>query len=135
MKLAGFNFSKVSIEKKSNNYKDIKISSGINILSIEEVKTNLETSENKFLAVKWKYSISYSPKIAEINFEGNIVVSVEKDIYEKIISEWKDKKIENNFNFLVLNLILKKCSVKAIQLEDEFSLPLHFKMPSVKKKD
>jgi hypothetical protein len=40
MRLVGFNFTKMNLEKKSDNLKDLKISTGIDISNIQEAKSN-----------------------------------------------------------------------------------------------
>ena len=40
MKLIGFNFNKISIEKKSDKKENLKINTNINIVDISEIKTD-----------------------------------------------------------------------------------------------
>jgi len=134
MKLAGFNFTKYNIEKKSNDYKDLKVSSGINIESIEEAKSNFLKTKEILLAVNWKFNVNYEPKIASIELGGNLVIGLDSKKAKEILKKWSKKEIDEEFNVKVLNVILKKCNIKALQFEDDFSLPIHFKLPSLKAK-
>ncbi len=131
MNLAGFNFTKINAEKMGSFVKDTKINTSINIESIEEAK-NFPKMKDSFLLIKWKYSLQYSPNVSKFDFEGNMVISIEEKKCKEILKEWKNKKLNVEFNTMLINLIIKKANIKAINLEDEFGLPIHFKMPSVK---
>src|SRR3989339_158645 len=99
MKLIGFNFSKISINKESDNFKGLKINTNINILE----------------------------------FEGNILIETDVESMKDIIRKWGTKKISEDFKIVLFNIILRKCNIKSLQLEDEMNLPLHINLPSVQK--
>ena len=42
------------------------------------------------------------------------------------------KKLEDDVRLKAYNMIFHKCNIKAFELEDEFNLPLHLKMPVIK---
>jgi len=134
MKIAGFNFTKILAEKNNSNFEGLKIDSGINLESIEKINSKEIKSSDSFLIIKWSCEINYAPNIANISFSGNLVLSLEEKKAKEIISSWENKKLDQEFNMNVLNLILKKVNIKAVQLEDELNLPLHFKLPSLKSK-
>lgn len=131
MKLAGFNFSKISVEKKKSDFKDLKIKSGIHIDEIKEIISPVKTNDT-FLSVKWKFEVIYDKDIAELKFKGNVLVSIDQDKAKEVLTQWKEKKVDKDFNLAIINVILKKCNIKAVQYEDDFGLPLHFKLPSLK---
>ena len=135
MKLMGFNFTKISVEKIGPLSKNWKIDTSINIESIDEVKNEMLKSKEAFLSIKFNYSINYVPQIANINLIGNITISMDSKLIKEILKDWKDKKIKNETKLLIFNAILRKANVKAIQLEEEMNLPIHFQMPSLKAKE
>ena len=132
MKLIGFNFNKISIEKKSDKKENLKINTNINIVDISEIKTNFFNSKETLLGVQFNYTIDYSPSIAKIFFEGNILLSIDPKEAKEILKEWKSKKLQDNFRNIVFNIVFRKCNIKALQLEDEMNLPLHLPMPIIK---
>ena len=132
MKIINFNYTKLLIEKISSEYKDLKIGSSVNIESIEEPDYTKIKTKDSFLIVKWNYNIDYTPGIANISFSGNMILSMEPKEVKEIIKKWKDKKMESEFNMFLVNIIMKKANIKALQFEDEFNLPTHFKLPSVR---
>ena len=63
---------------------------------------------------------------------GNILISVDPKKGEEILKDWKNKKLNDGMRLVIFNSILSKANIKAIQLEEEFGLPIHFKLPSLK---
>ncbi len=134
MKILGFNFTKVAIEKFSDKFQDLKVNTNIDVKEITEIDNNMLKSSNNLLGVKFANNFNYDPKIAKIEFEGTILLEVEKDKSQKILENWKTKKLESDFKMPLFNLILRKSSIKALQFEDEFNLPLHAPLPSLTEK-
>ena len=56
MKLAGFNFTKISIERFPTKMKNLKISTKIDISEIKEIDSNFLKSEEIFLSINFKYN-------------------------------------------------------------------------------
>ena len=135
MKLAGFNFNKISIEKLSDKIEGLKINTNIDISEINPVKAGLFKTKEEFISIKFIYKVDYSPEIAKMALEGNIILAVESKIAKEVLKQWKSKKIPEDFRLSVFNVILKKSSLKALQLEDELNLPLHLPLPTVRKED
>jgi hypothetical protein len=131
MKLAGFNFTKIVFEKKKDSFKELKIETKINILDIQEIKEDLIKSKDTFVSVNFSYIIEYSPEIANLEFEGKCILSVDQRKARDLIKDWKDKKIDDEFKIALFNLILIKSNIKALQYEEELNLPLHFRLPSL----
>lgn len=132
MKILGFNFTKIQVEKFKDKVEGLKIGTRMDISSISEAKADILNTKDSILAVKFKYGLDYEPKFAKLDFEGNLLVSVEEKIGKDILSQWKSKKMPEDFRLKIFNLILRKSSLKAIQLEEEMNLPIHFQMPSLK---
>jgi len=51
---------------------------------------------------------------------------------KEVLKKWKDKEIPEDFRLVLFNIILKKSSLRALQLEEEMNLPTHFPLPSIK---
>jgi hypothetical protein len=135
MKVLGFNFSKISVEKFPNKAEDIKLNTNIEILNIKSVKTDMLKTKDELIGVKFSYKIGYDPDYAKIEFAGDILLSLDFKIAKDVLKEWKDKKFPEEFQMFVFNVILRKSNIKALELEDEMNLPLHFPLPSLKKSE
>tara|TARA_Y100000296_G_scaffold85746_1_gene122730 strand:+ start:1449 stop:1850 length:402 start_codon:yes stop_codon:yes gene_type:complete len=132
MKIIGFNFNKLNIEKNSDKFKDLKINTNIDILKVKQIKSEIFQSKEELIEVEFSYVIDYTPNIAKISLSGIVLVMADSKIIKDFIKQWKKKKLPEEYRILIFNVILKKSNLKAMQLEDEMNLPLHIPLPSVK---
>lgn len=133
MRVIGFNFNKISIEKFSDKLEKLKIKTNIDVTDIKEVKNEMLKTDAALLAVNFIYIVDYEPNFAKIELSGSILFEIESKISKTILDNWKDKQIPEDFKLTLFNLILRKSNVKALQLEDDMNLPLHISLPSLKK--
>ena len=133
MKVVGFNFTKISVEKLKESSADFKIKTGIEVPEINPVKANILKGEDELIEVKFLYNVDYTPSIAKVELAGGIVFSLKPKMAKQILKDWKKKKLNDDFKWGLFNIISRKSSLKALELEDELNLPLHIPMPSFKK--
>lgn len=136
MRIIGFNFTKISIEKlkePSELKEQLKINTQIDVPELTEVKSHLLKTKEEIIGAKFTYGVNYDPDFAKIELEGRILVAVEPKVAKEIFKQWKKKKMPEDFRLLLFNVVLKKSSLKALYLEEELNLPLHMPMPSFKK--
>lgn len=127
-KTVGFNLSKVSIEREKEIKGKIEIKSNLNVTGIK--KENIDLSkESDILGFEFSYVINYEPKIANIIFQGDVLVMVNREEVKEIFKKWKKKEIPDAVRLLVFNTVLIKCNIKALQLEEELNMPTHIPMP------
>lgn len=132
MRFVGFNFTKISAEKHSDNFKDLKINNNIDVSEINAVKNDILKQKEDLLGIKFKYTIDYTKDVAKLELEGNILMAIDPKDSKKILKEWKDKKISPEFRVPLFNLIIRKSDLKALAMEDELSLPLHMSLRTLK---
>jgi len=135
MRIIGFNFNKINIEKFSDKIEKLKINTSINVSEIKEMKLDAFKTKEQFIGVKFTYHIDYEPKIAKIELVGNIVFGDEPKITKDILKQWEDKKISEEIKITLFNVILRKSNLRALQLEEELNLPLHVSLPSLRKQE
>lgn len=133
MRVIGFNFTKISIEKSKENPGNLKFNNKIDISSIAPLKSDFLKIKDDLLKVDYVYSVAYEPEVAKLELKGEILISVEPKIAKDILKDWKDKQTSEEFRIFLFNVILKKSNIKALQMEDELGLPPHIPMPSVNK--
>ena len=133
MKLMGFNFTKISAEKIKGSSEGIKLNTNINISEIKEIKDNPFKSKESIVSVNFNYIIDYKPDFAKLEFNGTLVLSLENKESKEVLKQWKEKKMPDDFKLSLFNLILRKSNTKAIQLEEELNIPLHFPLPKLGK--
>ena len=132
MKIVGFNFKKLNIEKISDKFKELKINTNIDIIDVKQIKPDIFQPKEDLIEIEFDYTIDYSPDIAKISLSGTVLVMADAKIIKDFIKQWKKKKLPEEHRILIFNVILKKSNLKAMQLEDEMNLPLHIPLPSVK---
>ena len=131
MQIIGFNFEKIHAERKNPSKDKIEISSNINISSITEEKTNF-IKDQEVLKFNFDFSVDYKTNVAEILFQGFVLLSLEKGKAKEIIKKWKTKKLSDDVRIPLFNFILTKSNIKALHLSEELNLPPHIPMPKIK---
>ena len=133
MRVIGFNFTKISIEKLKEITEIPKVKTEINIFEIKGVKSTILKTKEEIIEAKFEYIVNYEPESAKINIEGRTLLSVDPKIAKDILKQWKKKKMPEEFRMLLFNVILRKSALKALPLEDELNLPLHTPLPSLRR--
>jgi hypothetical protein len=135
MKLVGFDFKKISIERFKDSTESLKFNTKLDISSIEPLKSDLLKTREELLKVEFVYSVLYEPEFAKIELAGKMIIAVEPRIAREVLKGWKDKETSEEFRFFMFNVILRKSNIKALQLEEELGLPPHVPLPSVTKEN
>ena len=129
MRIIGFNLSKISAERKEKKVEKIQLSQNINIKDV--IKEKIPISESEALSIKFTFTIDYSEDFANVEFGGIVLILPEKDELKTFLKSWKDKKIPDEFRTPLFNFIMSKCNIKALNLEEELSIPHHIPMPYI----
>jgi hypothetical protein len=136
MRVIGFNFTKISIERLKDAASptgELKISTQIDVPELKELRSDVLRTKEEILTAKFTFGVNYDPDFAKIELEGRILIALDPKIAKDVLKQWKKKKMPEDFRILLFNIILKKSSLKALDLEEELNLPLHMPMPSFKK--
>ena len=132
IRLLGFSLTKLEAEKKPDFKGKLEVASNINILKIEKFKPELAKQES--LKIEFSFDIDYK-ELGKVVLQGIIFLLVDTKTMKKVLTSWKDKKLDSEFQLIVLNLIMQKASLKAFQLEEELGLPLHVQLPRLQPKE
>ncbi len=125
IKLAALNFYKVIAEKNPNETK-FSVKPAINIKSLESYKS----SKTELCKVDFSFGISYGP-LGKVELEGALFLSMDSKTLKETLKGWKDKKLDNETNLLILNIIIQRASLRALQLEEDLGLPPHVSLPKL----
>ena len=124
MQIIGFNFTKVSAERKEKLEGKLEVSQNIDIVDV--AKEAVDLSKNEILKVSFKFTVAYLKDFAKLEFKGNILLLPTEEELKDFLKSWKsDKQLPNTHKIPLFNFIMSKCNVKALSLEDELALPLH----------
>jgi len=133
MPTIGFNFTKLLVEKKKSNYKNINVKSNLSIQDIKDVKSDIINKPT--VVFEFDFNVDYEPDIASIQLKGSLLYSTTEELHKKIIDGWGKKKVIDEIKEYIFNSVLTRCNVKSLQLEEEFSLPYHIPLPKYRVKN
>jgi hypothetical protein len=126
-RLLSFQFNKILVEKESNfKGKITNPTSDINIKSIEKDQILLIKEEP--LKIDFSFKLKFGD-LGKLEMDGSLLVLLDKESKDEVLSEWKSKKLPEKLRLIILNIILHKSSLRALQLEEEMGLPLHIQLP------
>jgi len=129
LKLLGFTFTKFLAQKNPDFKGKLDILSNINILSLEKQKLDLINGEA--VKINFDFTLDYKDS-GKLEILGNLMLMFDAKTQKQVLEEWKDKKLPNDIRLAILNIILQRSSLKALQLEEEVGLPLHVQLPRLK---
>ena len=136
MQIIGFHFTKINAEKLDST-KDTIINTHIDFTDLDKDKMELFKDQD-ILQVLFNYSITYTPKEdkkatppGSIALSGKVIISADKEESKEVFKFWKKKELPPSFQVPVYNLILRKCSLKAANLQEDIDLPLTLPLPKV----
>ncbi|MEM2089505.1 MAG: hypothetical protein QXL88_00200 [Candidatus Pacearchaeota archaeon] len=133
MVIAGFSFKKIFAEKLEPARGKIKINVKIDIEDI--VKEEIELLNKEAIKISFSFSVEYEPKVASLLLEGELIFVDEPKKIKSILEGWKNKKLDEKIRTSILNFIITRCNVKALQIEEELNLPFHLPMPRIKEQE
>ena len=126
MKLAGFNFTKILVERFPDSKGVVNLNTDINIKSIEKPANDILKEE--IIKIDFVFNLIYE-NLGQIVLEGSLVLVAEDEFAKEILKKWKDKTLDEETKLAILNVIMQKCSLKALQLEEEMNFPYHIQLP------
>ncbi len=131
IKLLGSKFTKVSAFRDPEFSGTLNMNQNINIKKIDKYKS--EFSKQESLKINYSYIIDYK-ELGKIEIEGILFIGGDNKLQKELLKNWTDKNYNTPEQVAIMNLIIQKASVKALVLEEELSLPVHFKLPSLQPK-
>jgi hypothetical protein len=135
MQVIGFNLTKISGERLSEFQTAFNMNTNIEFLDLG--KENIDIlSDKEAINLSFKFGLTYESKedekkkdkttlMGSIEIKGKLICSLDKEELKAVQKMWKKKELPALVKFPLLNVIIRKCTPKAIQLEDEIGLPLH----------
>jgi hypothetical protein len=132
MTIVGFNFSKLSAEKKEMTKGKISVSNNVSVSNVNEKKISLANDKQMVLAFTFKFTSKYEPDIGSISFVGDILLMEDSKKAKEILDGWKkDKKLPKEVMTGILNTVLNKCNVQALILSEQINLPPPIPLPKL----
>ncbi|MFH0752841.1 MAG: hypothetical protein V1914_04585 [archaeon] len=138
MPIIGFAFDKILVENKITEKGENaqKVETHIVVSDIKEEKAGINTKD-ALLRLDFLFELVYDPKVADMLLGGHVdYVGPEKEV-KKMLADWKKDKRNLDFESVrtILNLVLIKCNIKALELSQQVNLPPHLAMPLMGKQE
>jgi hypothetical protein len=132
MAIVGFNFNKISVEKKESVKGKISINNNITITNVEKKDLILGVAKQDGIRFEFEFTSKYEPKFADITLGGEVLFLGNSEEVKKVIDEWKKgNNIPKDVKVQVINAALTKCNIEALILSKEVNLPPPIPLPSV----
>ena len=96
MAIVGFNFTKISAERKIAPKGKIGIKNNVSVQEVEKTDLFLGSMKQNGLKIIFEYRSIYEPKIGEILLEGEILDLEDEKIIDDILKGWKIWKYDND---------------------------------------
>ncbi|MBI5392148.1 hypothetical protein HZB00_04055 [Candidatus Woesearchaeota archaeon] len=126
MALAGFHFSKFTVERLKVFQPSDQISTDVKVTDI----VSEDIGNNELLV---KFIFEFSTKYGSAGnalLAGQVLYVEPTDKGKQIVESWqKEKKTDADLLQQVLNTILFRCNIKCLELANEVGLPPHFDLP------
>lgn len=130
MNIVGFNFSKISAERKKAVVGSIRINNNVAIKEVREAKIGL--GDRGALGVSFQFKTQYTPDFAELTMEGDLVLLGSQNETKAALEQWeKEKRLAPATAASVMNYILDRCSIQALLLSKDLNLPPPVRLPKV----
>ena len=129
IKIIQANFLEINAKRNPEFSGKLKLKTSIKINTLEESKKT-----KNVLKVGYTFEIDYGD-LGKVKIKGELYLLSDPKTAKILLNS----KENNNYNTQeyteITNLIIKKASVKAFELEEELNLPIHIKLPvfSIKK--
>lgn len=132
MKLLTLKYVKIDAQRDIEYSGKIEVKQNIKIKSIERYKSI--NSREESVKVIYNFEVNYGD-LGHVIIEGLMFLSMDVKTQKNLIKNYENKKMDEPENITLMNIIIQKTSIKAITLEEEMSLPIHIKLPSIQLKD
>ncbi len=129
--IVGFNFDKISIERKQKSIKNMSVKYNLDFSDVKEEKLAIKTA--KGVSFFFDFTVKYNPGVVDLIIKGHITFMQDEKKIKEILDSWNQyQKIPKDVSVQLFNFVLTKCNIQALELTQSFNLPPHIQMPTVK---
>jgi len=130
--IIGFEINKINVERKNDITGNVRVKHNLNINSVKEEELAALKEKKKGVDFRFTFSIDYEPGIGNILIGGSLMYTDNDKKIKEVTESWKkNKKIPHDVSVEVLNAILARCNIRALELAEDANLPSHIPLPRV----
>ncbi|MBI2580808.1 hypothetical protein HYV85_03285 [Candidatus Woesearchaeota archaeon] len=134
MTIAGFTFTRMLVERKSQAKGAVDINSNIGVVSAEEIDFVMGQTKQKGIKVIFDYRNTYTPDLGILILNGEILYLSDQKRHDDLMKSWKkDKKFPDDVMVELYNIISVRGALQAIQLSSTVGLPPPIPLPKFTK--
>ena len=131
MAIIGFNFDNILAERMKKLYGNIDIKQKIGITEITMEKLSLNKDE-EVLKFNFEFLVDYEPKFAKIHIRGHVLSLEDTKRNKEIMDKWKkSKQVDSKMLQDVFNVVVSKCTIKALSISQDINVPPLIPLPKV----
>jgi hypothetical protein len=132
MKLVGFNYTKIEAERLESTKKFESVAQSLNFIELTKDEIDL-MKESNVLKASFEHTIKYEPGFAKIILQGTVLLQAEATVIKEAVKSWKkDKKIIDEIKIPLYKIILNRCALKSLNLEEALNVPHHMNLVNIK---
>jgi len=135
MPVIGISIKNINAKRYAKIERRVRVNNNTKLKEIKE--QNLTALKKKGLSIGFEFKTTYvssmNKPLAEIIINGNVLFLDSR--YRKILSNWKkNKKLPEDVNLQLINAVLRKCLMRALDLSEELQLPPPIALPFARKR-
>lgn len=135
MPVIGITIKDINAKKYAKIERRVRVNNNTKLKEIKE--QSLPALKKKGLSVGFEFKTAYvsvmNKPLAEIIINGNVLFFDSR--HRKILSDWKKKKkLPEDINLQLINAVLRKCLIRALDLSEELQLPPPIALPFARKR-
>jgi len=133
MPIIGFNYNKINVERKKDQLKgDVKIKNDLVLQSITSTEIDVSKKKQEVIKLSFEFTTEYQPNIGTITINGHLLFLESPENIKSILDLWKkERKLPQQFATGLINIILTKSNIKALELSQSVNLPPHIRLPVI----
>ncbi len=132
MPIVGFNLNKVLAEKTNQLKPGITIKNDLEIKEVSKAAIDMGSKSEEIIRLDFEFIAEYQPEIGRIILLGEVLYMDKEKEIKRILDNWKKTKIvEPELFSRIMNSVLMKCNIKALNLALDVNLPPHLNMPLI----
>lgn len=130
MAILSFSFKKMSIERKKAPRGKMSIKHNARIEEVDAAKFTVGTQTQQAVRVGFTFTADYSPEIANINLQGELLWVDAPEKVKETLELWsKEQKLPKDAMVPIYNTVLQRSLMQSFSLTKELSLPPPVKLP------
>ncbi len=133
MAIVGFNFTKITGEKKTDPTNKLNIDRSVNIQKVDGSHLTIGTQRQNGLVISFLYKVTYAPDLGSIELNGNLFYIASEEKIKDALGVWKGQSVlPKDVMNQVLQAVFIRCNIQALIVSKDLALPPPFPLPSPK---